>query len=236
MVWKADIILMYMAAKIYKITNDINSKIYVGQTHKTIEKRFLRHCQESRWRNIKKMPIVFAIKKYGKEHFKIHLLETLPENSSQQLIDERERDWGLKLNCLSPKGYNLKLGNGRGKLSEETKKKISHSNKGKIVSLETRKKSSDAHKGYIMPLETRKKISNFFKNKVPHKNTQIGASKKNSKTYILQSPSGEITTISNMKKFCEQNELCRSSMSRLCTEKIFSYRGWKLIKNKGFNK
>lgn len=29
---------------IYKIINDFNNKIYIGQTTETLEKRFARHC------------------------------------------------------------------------------------------------------------------------------------------------------------------------------------------------
>ena len=31
---------------IYKITNDINGKIYIGKTLSTIEQRFKEHCQD----------------------------------------------------------------------------------------------------------------------------------------------------------------------------------------------
>ena len=33
-----------MKGKIYKITNKVNGKIYVGQTMKTLEERFQKHC------------------------------------------------------------------------------------------------------------------------------------------------------------------------------------------------
>ena len=54
MFWKVNYYLLVMKATIYKIINDINNKEYVGQTYQTIEKRFDRHCSESRWVNTKK--------------------------------------------------------------------------------------------------------------------------------------------------------------------------------------
>ena len=49
--------------------------------------------------------------------------------------------------------------------SEETKRKISKSHKGKIINKETRKKMSEAHKGKKASIETRKKLSNIHKGK-----------------------------------------------------------------------
>ncbi len=66
-----------MKGKIYKITNKVNGKIYVGQTIKTLEERFQKHC----WGTTEKdkyhlnMAIKKAIKKYGKENFIIELIE-----------------------------------------------------------------------------------------------------------------------------------------------------------------
>ena len=47
---------------IYKITNLINNKIYIGQSIH-IERRWSEHCQPSA-----KSLIAKAIQKYGKEH------------------------------------------------------------------------------------------------------------------------------------------------------------------------
>ena len=37
-----------MTGKIYKIVNDINDKVYVGQTIRTLKVRFQRHCNFSK--------------------------------------------------------------------------------------------------------------------------------------------------------------------------------------------
>jgi len=226
--WKVCRIFICMTPKIYKITNDVNSKIYVGQTHKTIEERFNRHCEEGRWKNTKKMPIVLAIKKYGKHHFSIHILEELSEKSTQSVVDKKEVEWGLKLDCFSPNGYNLKLGGARGLLSEETKEKIRLSNIGKIVSDETRKKLSESHKGYRASSKTKKKMSEYWRGKKPHENTRIGASIKNSKTYNLIDPKGNVVVITNMAKFCKENGYDKSNMCELVRGKKKIYRGWKI--------
>lgn len=224
-----------MNAKIYKIVNDINHKNYVGQTYQSVEKRFDRHCGEARWRNTKKMPIVLAIKKYGREHFRVELLETLDENIPQSVVDAKEVEWGIRLNCLSPNGYNLKLGRGRGTVSNTTRRRISLSNRGKVVSEETRRRLSISHLGHKNSDDTRRKLSDVFRGKAPHKNTAIGASRKNSKSYILKNPIGEEVVVENMKLFCIDNGLCRSQMSNLVQGKTTCVRGWILVKDLGFN-
>lgn len=51
---------------IYKVTNTINGKIYVGQTIRTIKKRWKQHVysayHETKEHNA---PIQYAIRKYG---------------------------------------------------------------------------------------------------------------------------------------------------------------------------
>lgn len=148
-----------MKSRIYKIKNNINSKEYVGQTRLSLEKRLKNHLRDSVGKNPKRMPIVLAIKKYGIDKFEIILLEELSDQATQQEIDECEIKWGLKLNTLSPNGYNLKLGNSNCILSDETKKKIGNIHRGKIVSLETRKKLHFNCLGRIRPQEERDRIS-----------------------------------------------------------------------------
>lgn len=53
------------------------------------------------------------------------------------------------------------------KLSEETRKKISESCKGRKFSIETRKKISEANKRRKLSVETRKKLSEALKGRVP---------------------------------------------------------------------
>jgi hypothetical protein len=81
---------------IYKTTNLINGKIYIGQTKHPDNKRYLGSGTY-----IKK-----SIKKYGRQNF---LRETLEVCNTQQELNERELYWINKLNstdfCISnPKG------------------------------------------------------------------------------------------------------------------------------------
>lgn len=94
---------------VYKITNKINDKIYIGKT-KNLEIRWKKHLQNSRNININK-PFYNSIRKYGSENFSIEIISTY--------IDEEESYIGeimwikhYQSNDLT-KGYNLSAG-GRG--------------------------------------------------------------------------------------------------------------------------
>ena len=56
-------------AYIYKITNNINNKIYIGKTNLTIEKRFKEHCRDAFRERNEKRPLYAAMRKYGIQKF-----------------------------------------------------------------------------------------------------------------------------------------------------------------------
>lgn len=91
--------------KIYLITNDINSKVYVGQTTQTLNKRFNGHCCYSKADRSTNMYIKRAIHKYGKDKFYIQLIEECPIN----MLNEREKYW-INFYDSYNTGYNLTLG------------------------------------------------------------------------------------------------------------------------------
>lgn len=100
-----------MKGKIYKITNKINGKIYVGQTTKSLNERFQKHCwgttQNDKYHL--NMAIKKAIKKYGKENFAIELIEEVEPDK----LDEREVYWISFYNSYND-GYNCTKGGQNG--------------------------------------------------------------------------------------------------------------------------
>ena len=91
--------------KIYLITNDVNSKVYVGQTIQTLNKRFNGHCCYSKSDRSSNMYIKRAIHKYGRDKFHITLIEECPLD----LLNEREKYWISFYNSYN-EGYNLTKG------------------------------------------------------------------------------------------------------------------------------
>lgn len=96
---------MQKLGKIYLISNDINNKLYIGQTMQTLNKRFNGHCCYSKSDRSSNMYIKRAIHKYGKGKFHIKLIEECPIN----LLNEREKYWINHYDSYNT-GYNLTLG------------------------------------------------------------------------------------------------------------------------------
>ena len=88
---------------IYQITNDINGKIYIGKTERTIQERWREHCRDYLKRNYEKRPLYSAMKKYGIEHFHIELIEETDKP------EEREKFW-IEQKRSFKTGYNATLG------------------------------------------------------------------------------------------------------------------------------
>jgi len=123
---------------IYKTTNIINNKIYIGQTTNIDKwnKGYYKGSGEA---------LVLAILKYGKQNFKS---EFICYANSQLELDDLETFYIKEFNSLVPNGYNISLGGfGYGKRSDESKLKISLFQKGRKHSDETKIKKSKSMKG-----------------------------------------------------------------------------------------
>ena len=86
---------------IYIIKNNINGKIYVGQSQNA-NIRFKQHCKPC---NSDNSVIGRAIKKYGRANFSMKIIEHQIEN-----YNEREQYWISYYNSLVPSGYNVMKG------------------------------------------------------------------------------------------------------------------------------
>jgi group I intron endonuclease len=159
---------------IYKATNLINGKIYIGKDKHNNKKYYGSG-----------LLLKEAIKKYGIENFKKEIIE---ECDSIELLNEREKFWIQSFNSTDIEiGYNISDGGDGGDtltnnpnresiiekrkgvkiiFSEEHKRKLSESKKGdknpmkgKQMSEEDKKHLSNLIKGRKMPDEFRKNVS-----------------------------------------------------------------------------
>ena len=87
---------------IYKITNTINNKIYIGQTIKNIENRFKEHVYAAEHTRLN-TKLANAIRKYGEENFKIEKIDTA---TSKDELNAKEIFW-IKKYKSTKNGYNM---------------------------------------------------------------------------------------------------------------------------------
>lgn len=143
---------------IYLIENNINDKLYVGQTTNP-KKREYTHFSTSGSRCY---ALQNAIKKHHVENFYFILLESC---DSKESLDVREKHWISRLDTIAPNGYNLKSGGSRGIVSEETRSRMSSSQKGRVISESHRKKISESwnKRERCLSEETKNKIRTSLK-------------------------------------------------------------------------
>ena len=129
-----------MSIGIYKITNKVNGKSYIGQSV-NIERRWTNHTSVSKNENNKKYmyPLSQAFRKYGMNNFSFEILEICEEND----LTTRETYYYNKYNpeyCLTAPDENFFQ-------NEETRRKISNSLKGRVPSEACQKAAKIANTG-----------------------------------------------------------------------------------------
>lgn len=92
-----------MSIGIYKFTNKLNNKSYIGQSIH-VERRFQEHLQTAQ----RSPKTIFhkAINKYGVENFTFEILEYCTEEE----LDMKEVYYIEHFNTLTPNGYNVQIG------------------------------------------------------------------------------------------------------------------------------
>ena len=146
---------------IYKITNLVNGKVYIGSSidiKRRWKKEHLYFLEKNKhWND----HLQSSWNKYGKKNFKFEI----EEPCSEELLIERE-DYNInKYDSMNPdKGYN-NISADRQIISEKTRQKMSNSLKGKHLSPKTEFKSGEKHYlyGKHLPENTKQKISEIRK-------------------------------------------------------------------------
>lgn len=105
---------------IYKITNQVNNKVYIGLTTETLEKRWSGHLQTYKTceRHLYK-----SMRKYGIDKFTI---EEIDRANSFEELGELERKYIKQYNSQNPdKGYNITAGGESNQLDANPRAKLS---------------------------------------------------------------------------------------------------------------
>jgi group I intron endonuclease len=108
---------------IYKVTNKINGKMYIGQTVNELSIRKAGHLYEARRDNTN---IVFhnAIKKYGKNNFKWEIITTADSMNKLNILETYFiNKYHTFLDDIKCNGYNMTTGGDNSLLSNDAKQK-----------------------------------------------------------------------------------------------------------------
>lgn len=109
--------------KIYKITNAVNGKVYIGQTKDSLHRRFQGHC----WKSSGCIKLKHAIQKYGKENFYI---EEIDHAESVAEVNHKEVFWIDYYKSQDNRfGYNILQG---GVICKYNRKKVMCLDTGEI--------------------------------------------------------------------------------------------------------
>jgi group I intron endonuclease len=152
---------------IYKVTNLINGKIYIGLTKQKLERRKKQHELHSLKKPL--MVLHYAIKKYGKENFQ---WEIIKECNDFQELNRFERIFINQYNSTNIKiGYNRTAGGENPVMTEQTRKKMSKSQtrryKDPVIKQQWGELMKNVYKNNPISEETKRKIG--LKNKVKTK-------------------------------------------------------------------
>ena len=206
---------------IYRITNNINHKTYIGQ-HKYCKSLLVEDRYMGSGVILRK-----AQKKYGIENFSKEIITIAMSRSEANVLEKyyiakerKENNFGC---------YNVADGGqGGGQKgyhhTEEAKKRISETHKGRHVSEETKKKLSDYFKGKPCSEETKRKISEATKGRVPwakgkhmseeqkrklseaHKGKKLGPRSEETKRKISEANKGKKRTTEQKRKMSEAHK------------------------------
>jgi len=113
--------------EVYKITNLVNNKAYIGITRTTFWKRY--NCRPDWWNVTLNLGLINGVKKYGSDMFKVEIIDYGIDIWD---LNNLEKYYIKLYNTLSPNGYNFTTGGESDYIvSEETKKRASEIRKGR---------------------------------------------------------------------------------------------------------
>ncbi len=191
---------------IYRITNVVNGKVYIGQTSQGLRQRQREHiCRFNLGERDHK--IYMAMRKYGLKNFEF---EALCNTFTQEFLDDLEIYFIAKYDSFN-NGYNMTIGGDS--VSKETRKKISEAMKGRKITW------------YDKIIASRKLNPD---RKDPKDFVATGADNINSKEYIVSCPDGQIKKVKGLRAFCKLNNLKHYAMFHILSGRQKLHRGFSI--------
>jgi group I intron endonuclease len=201
---------------IYKSTNKITGKIYIGQTTHTLDKRIKGHIKESKIESNR--PFMLSINKYGEDNFEF---ETIDSADNLDELNNKEIYWIDFYNSVSPNGYNV-TGGGQGKKMKTTKELSRIISEG-LKNSEKWQKTKNSEE-YKIKMEKSfigwfrgKKFSPEHKEKIWEKNKDriLEFNKSTSKKWIVVDKENNIIRITGKEEYFEKLGMDTGDISRM---------------------
>lgn len=204
---------MKRIAGIYKITNIINNKIYIGSSN-NIYKRKREHFSSLKNGTHCNIHLQRAYNIHGKSNFKFEVVEVCEEKDLlkiEQIYLDKYFDKGI--NCYNENPIACKPPSQQGKIPW---------NKGKhgIYSKETLQKISNSKKGMKYPEEARQKLINIARSKIFDTSKKVLCVETN-------------TIFKSIKEAERITGVCRSNIPKCCngTRKTAGGYHWEWVNN-----
>jgi group I intron endonuclease len=195
-----------MPSLIYKITNLVNGKVYIGQTTQSLRQRKAEHISrlEAGERQHK---LYRAMRKHGIENFQFsELCSALRE----EYLDQLEIKLIQEFNSYN-RGYNSSAGGGS--TSPETRKRLSQIFKGRKITWSSKIVASRrARGGYDMSHVAR------------------GSNNVNAASYLARTPDGEEVGFKGLRQFCKERGLSHNLLISTLQGKQTHHKGYVLLK------
>ena len=144
---------------IYKVTNKINGKVYIGQTTRSIKSRWKGHCRSAENNKSNNM-FHSAIAKYGPDAF---IVEQVDFANDIDTLNKLEKHHIEEHESLYPNGYNMKTGGLNCEYSDASKKKMSEAKLGTNIPIDVKNKMSEVHKERWKDISLRERKSETSK-------------------------------------------------------------------------
>ncbi len=192
--------------EIYKITNKVNGKCYIGLTTQSTKQRWSEH--KSRFTlGERDHKLYRAMRKYGIKNF---ICETICTVFDRDDLPKLEIYFIEKFNSFK-RGYNMNCGGDF--VSEDTKEKIRQKMLGRKITWdngwEKRRNNPDALKNWEYALR--------------------GAAHQWSKRYLVKHPDGLVEIVHGLNEFCRIHNLFWSAMRRTLTGEQKAHKGYVLL-------
>jgi len=207
-----------MERLIYKVTNLVNNKIYIGQT-KNLKERQRTHLKSA---NGTRSNMIFhkAIRKYGIDNFKWEILY-----KGEELIDEIEVYFIHYFNshCSNGYGYNCSYGksNKGFKHSEEYKLNLSIRMEGNTINLGRKRSPEEIERLRLYNLGSKRT-----------EEVKARMNKDKIKQFIYEFTNHDLIFKGTLYEFANTYNLDRSNLNKLVQGKSKQYKGWFVIQNK----